>query len=118
MAKPAKIKKVPSAEQPAKKKSDRKAARPAAGGGLKGRMAKAQAAKGGKGAAKTGRSPARFLREVRSEMSKVTWPSRNELVQSTIVVLVAVVIAGIFIFLFDSLFVYLVEQATNLFGGE
>lgn len=114
MAKPVKAKKDQPADRPAKK-SDKKAARPAAAGGLKGRLAKAQAAKGGKGSAKAGRSPLKFLREVKVEMSKVTWPSRAELVQSTIVVLIAVVIAGVFIFVFDQLFVYLVEQATKLF---
>ncbi|MEK7817650.1 MAG: preprotein translocase subunit SecE, partial [Actinomycetota bacterium] len=38
------------------------------------------------------------------ELAKVTWPSREELVQSTIVVLIAVVVAGVYIALFDLLF--------------
>lgn len=120
MAKPEKAKKEQPADGPGKK-SEKKAARPAAAGGFKGRLAKAQAArssKGGKRAAKGGRSPMKFLREVKVEMSKVTWPSRTELVQSTIVVVIAVVIAGVFIFVFDQLFVRLVEWATDLFGGE
>ena len=36
----------------------------------------------------------KFLRDVRIEMGKVTWPTRKDLVQSTIVVLVAVAIAA------------------------
>jgi hypothetical protein len=36
----------------------------------------------------------RFFREVRIEMGKVTWPDRQELVQSTIVVLASVVDGG------------------------
>ena len=36
-----------------------------------------------------------FLREVRVEMSKVAWPTRKELKDSTVVVLVAVFITAI-----------------------
>jgi preprotein translocase SecE subunit len=42
-----------------------------------------------------------FLREVKVEMSKVTWPPRKELMTSTGVVIVAVVIAGVYIGVFD-----------------
>ena len=42
-----------------------------------------------------------FLREVRIEMSKVTWPPRKELITSTGVVIVAVVIAGVYIGVWD-----------------
>jgi preprotein translocase subunit SecE len=36
-----------------------------------------------------------FLREVRAELSKVSWPSQNELVGSTVVVIViSIVLAG------------------------
>ena len=38
-----------------------------------------------------------FLKEVRVESTKVTWPSRKELRESTIVVIVSVTIIGIFI---------------------
>jgi preprotein translocase subunit SecE len=42
-----------------------------------------------------------FLREVRVEMSKVTWPPRKELITSTGVVIVAVIIAGAYIGVWD-----------------
>jgi preprotein translocase subunit SecE len=42
-----------------------------------------------------------FLREVKIEMSKVTWPPRRELLQSTGVVIIAVVIAAVYIGVFD-----------------
>jgi preprotein translocase subunit SecE len=51
----------------------------------------------------------RFLREVRIEMTKVTWPPRAEVVQATGVVLVAVVIASAYIGLFDLLWSTLVS---------
>jgi preprotein translocase subunit SecE len=48
-------------------------------------------------------SPAKFVREVRQEVSKVTWPTRKETQTSTIVVLVLVVISALFFWLTDSL---------------
>jgi preprotein translocase subunit SecE len=46
----------------------------------------------------------KFLRDVRVEMSKVTWPTRKDLVQSTWVVIVAVAIAASYIFVLDQVF--------------
>jgi preprotein translocase subunit SecE len=45
--------------------------------------------------------PRRYLGEVREELRKVTWPTRREVVNSTIVVLIAVVFMTSLIFLFD-----------------
>ena len=113
MAKPAKIKKDSDPAAPA-----RKGAKKAAKGkkeepkGFKSRLAKAQAAKpakGGKSVAKEKKGAAQFLREVRVEMSKVTWPSREELIQSTIVVLIAVAISGAFIAILDAIFSRLIS---------
>jgi preprotein translocase subunit SecE len=42
-----------------------------------------------------------FLREVKVELSKVTWPPRRELLQATGVVIIAVIVAGVFIGIFD-----------------
>jgi preprotein translocase subunit SecE len=52
-----------------------------------------------------------FFREVRIEMKKVTWPPRKELVKSTGVVVVAVLIAAVFIGAFDALWNWLVTVA-------
>ena len=46
----------------------------------------------------------KFLRDVRVEMKKVTWPTRRDLVQSTLVVLVAVTIVGFYIAFLDLVF--------------
>lgn len=43
----------------------------------------------------------KFLREARSELRKVTWPSRKELTTYTIVVLVSTAIAGLFLGIVD-----------------
>jgi preprotein translocase subunit SecE len=50
-----------------------------------------------------------FLREVRIEMGKVTWPPRKEIIKSTGVVIVAVAIAGAFIGLFDFIWTTIVH---------
>ncbi len=42
-----------------------------------------------------------YLREVWLEMGKVTWPSKDELKESTVVVIVATIIVTVFIFLID-----------------
>lgn len=43
----------------------------------------------------------RFLKEVRSEIKKVIWPPRKELVGSTIVVIVSVFILSFFLGVVD-----------------
>lgn len=47
-------------------------------------------------------TPAEFMREVRQEVSKVTWPTRKETTISTIMVLVMVLIAAVFFYVVDS----------------
>jgi preprotein translocase subunit SecE len=42
-----------------------------------------------------------FLREVRAEMEKVTWPSRQEVQAATIVIIILVVILAAFIGVVD-----------------
>jgi preprotein translocase subunit SecE len=54
----------------------------------------------------------KFLHDVRIELSKVTWPTRKDLTQSTIVVIVAVVIAGVYIAALDGVFSNLMKLIT------
>jgi preprotein translocase subunit SecE len=46
-------------------------------------------------------APARFLREVRSEVAKVTWPSRKETLVTTGLVLAMAALAAVFFFVAD-----------------
>ena len=46
-------------------------------------------------------SPARFVREVRAEVSKVTWPSRKETMVTTGLVFVLSGLAAVFFFVAD-----------------
>jgi preprotein translocase subunit SecE len=66
----------------------------------RGKAQKARA--GGKGTERKGIG--KFLRDVRVEMSKVTWPTRKDLIQSTIVVMVAVLIAAVYTGALDTVF--------------
>jgi preprotein translocase subunit SecE len=48
------------------------------------------------------RKTKKFLREVRAELKKVTWPSKNDLTTYTIVVLISVLIVSGIIWIADS----------------
>jgi preprotein translocase subunit SecE len=49
----------------------------------------------------------RYFRETRAELSKVSWPPRQDAINLTIVVLVTVVISSIVLGTFDGLFAQL-----------
>ena len=48
-------------------------------------------------------SPAQFIREVRQETAKVTWPSRKETGVTTVMVFIMVVLMAVFFALVDVL---------------
>ena len=45
-----------------------------------------------------------FVNEVKSELKKVSWPTRDELIASTTVVLISVAILSIFVGICDLIF--------------
>jgi preprotein translocase subunit SecE len=45
--------------------------------------------------------PRTYLSEVQGELRKVAWPTKKEVTNSTIIVLIAVIVMGTLIFLFD-----------------
>lgn len=49
-------------------------------------------------------APGKFVREVISELKKVTWPTREETIKLTVIVIVISVLVGAFIGGLDSLF--------------
>lgn len=59
-------------------------------------------------------NPALYLKQVKSEMSKVTWPSRKETTQSVIAVFIMVTLASIFLFLADQLFAWVISMILNV----
>ena len=54
-------------------------------------------------------SPALFVRQVKQEIAKITWPSRSETMQGTFVVVVLCVILAAFLFAVDSIFAALIR---------
>lgn len=67
-----------------------------------------------KAPARRGPSPVeraiRYLREVRAEMNRVTWPSRQELVASTLVVVVVMVVTSLYLGAWDAIFTWLFQR--------
>ena len=59
-------------------------------------------------------SPFKFLQEVRSEVNKVTWPSRKETMITTAMVFVMVTVASIFFMLADQVIRVLVTFILGL----
>jgi preprotein translocase subunit SecE len=58
--------------------------------------------------------PAKFVREVRSEVAKVTWPSRKETLVTTGLVFAMAALAALFFFVADQIIGIAVRA---LFGG-
>jgi len=63
-------------------------------------------------------SPIQFLRQVRQETAKVTWPTRKELIVTTIMVFIMVTLAAIFFFVVDQLLALGVESVFGFRGTQ
>ena len=57
-----------------------------------------------------GGGPMQFLRDVRLEMKKVSWPTRNEVVSTVVVVMIAVVFFAAYLWGVDKLLNLFFEQ--------
>jgi preprotein translocase subunit SecE len=64
----------------------------------------------------TGHAILSFGREARAEVRKVVWPTRQETVQTTLMVVVAVIILGIFLWLIDMMLLNAVQILTGQGG--
>ncbi len=58
-------------------------------------------------------NPFQFLQEVRSETSKVTWPTRKEVMVTTAMVFVLAIVAAIFFTIVDQIIRFLL---VNILG--
>ena len=43
----------------------------------------------------------RWLREMRSELKKVQWPTKKQTINNTLIVIACVIVVGLFIWIFD-----------------
>lgn len=53
---------------------------------------------------KSGNRIVKFFKEVKSEMKKVVWPSKKQVIKNTLIVIAAVVLIGVVIWALDLLF--------------
>ncbi|SDH31397.1 preprotein translocase subunit SecE [Roseospirillum parvum] len=61
-------------------------------------------------------NPGQFVRQVRQEMAKVTWPSRKETTLSTTMVFIMVTLAALFFLVVDQLIAWVVKLLFGLGG--
>ncbi|HEX2146486.1 MAG TPA: preprotein translocase subunit SecE [Pseudorhizobium sp.] len=59
-------------------------------------------------------NPVQFFQQVRTEASKITWPSRRETMISTAMVLLMVIFAALFFFAADQLIGWLIGLVLNV----
>ena len=59
-------------------------------------------------------SPAQFIREVRQEANKVTWPTKKETGVTTLMVFIMVFIAALFFLLTDQVIAWMVKLVLGL----
>lgn len=57
----------------------------------------------------TQKGPLAFIRQVRQEMARVSWPTRKETTVSTIMVFVMVFISSLFLFFADQIIAFLIQ---------
>ena len=57
----------------------------------------------------------KWCRDLKGELKKVQWPSRQQTVKNTITVLVCVLVVGVAIWVFDAIGVAVVKALINLF---
>lgn len=58
-------------------------------------------------------NPLRFIQQVRAEVSKVTWPTRREVLITSVMVFVMAMLTAIFFFFVD----WLIRQGLSLILG-
>ena len=58
---------------------------------------------------------AKWMRELKSELKKVQWPTAKQTVNNTVIVILCVLIVGLFIWLFDGLANSVVSAIIALF---
>ena len=58
-----------------------------------------------------------FLRDTRAEMRRVSWPSANDVKNTTIITLIAVVFFAAYLFGVDRVWAFLIEHLKSWLGG-
>lgn len=61
-------------------------------------------------------NPLQFIQQVRSEVSKVVWPTRREVLLTTVMVLIMATLTAIFFALVDLIIRSGLQGVLNMFG--
>lgn len=61
-----------------------------------------------------GRSISKWLRDFRSELKKIVWPTRKQVVNNTIVVIVAALVVCVFVYILDVSFGFVRDTIARL----
>ena len=61
-------------------------------------------------------NPFQFIQQVRSEVSKITWPTRREVLLTTIMVFIMSAVAALIFALVDLLIRSGIQSVLNIFG--
>lgn len=62
-----------------------------------------------------GRSIAKWFRELHSEAKKVVWPTRKQLINNTIIVIVCILFVGVFVWVLDAAFAFVRNWLVSIF---
>ena len=66
---------------------------------------------------RAGKAIARYFRELRSELKKVVWPTPQQVVKNTLIVMACVLVVGVFIWLFDFVARFGIDALITAFRG-
>lgn len=61
--------------------------------------------------------PMQFIRDVRLELRRVSWPSRNEVASTTVICMIAVAFFGFYLWGVDSLLGYIFQEIEKFLRG-
>lgn len=62
-------------------------------------------------------NPVQFIAQVRAETAKITWPTRREVVTTTIMVLIMAALTSLFFFLVDLAIRFGLTEGLSLISG-
>ncbi len=61
-------------------------------------------------------NPVQFIQQVRSEVAKIVWPSRREVMLTTIMVFIMATLTATFFFIVDSIIRFGLTHILTMFG--
>jgi preprotein translocase subunit SecE len=59
----------------------------------------------------------KFVRDVRAELGRTSWPAALQVRNTTIITIIAVIFFATYLFVVDRIFAFLLEQVARLFGA-